>query len=455
MPRKVRDEGLSAPTTRLALQPRRKPYFRRLTMTLHLGYYRSAAGRAAGSWIARRYLGAGRYETTDLGAADDLPQRDQPIAGERFLSFDEAQRMARAWAAERAEAEHAAATDDGTGRTVRAAVEGYIAARKARAARAGRDAELRLSCHVLNAPLADLRIAALTAKDLAGWRAGLGRGGRGKRRKDPSPLAPATLARLLNDVRAALNAAKPPERVRGIITDGLKAPEAPDRARPAQVLSDADVRRIVEAGYAADPDFGALLLVLAATGCRFDQAARLTVADLQIANGRLMVPVSRKGRGTSKKTASHTAMPLPDDVMAQLRPLIAGRRGHEPLLMRWHHRQAEGDKAAGRLPAWVRDERRPWKVAAEMSRPWRAALVAAELPGDLVPYCLRHSSIVRGLRAGLPVRLVAAAHDTSVAMIEAHYSAFIVDAAEDLLRRAALPLAPATVAALRPVAKAG
>ena len=42
--------------------------------------------------------------------------------------------------------------------------------------------------------------------------------------------------------------------------------------------------------------------------------------------------------------------------------------------------------------------------------------------------------------------MVAAAHDTSVAMIEKHYSTFVVDAAEDLLRRALVPLAPAAVA---------
>ena len=77
-----------------------------------------------------------------------------------------------------------------------------------------------------------------------------------------------------------------------------------------------------------------------------------------------------------------------------------------------------------------------------MTRPWRAAVAEAGLPAGLVPYCLRHSSIVRGLRAGLPVRLVAAAHDTSAAMVEKHYGAFIVDATEDLLRRAVLPLAP-------------
>jgi hypothetical protein len=39
------------------------------------------------------------------------------------------------------------------------------------------------------------------------------------------------------------------------------------------------------------------------------------------------------------------------------------------------------------------------------------------------------------------VRLVAAAHDTSMAMIEKHYGAFIVDATEDLLRRAMVPMA--------------
>ena len=124
--------------------------------------------------------------------------------------------------------------------------------------------------------------------------------------------------------------------------------------------------------------------------------------------------------------------------------------------MRWHHRQVEGDKEAGRLPAWERTERRPWAHAAEMTRPWRATLAAARLPGNLVPYSLRHSSIVRGLRAGLPVRLVAAVHDTSTAMIERHYGAHIVDAAEDLLRRALVPLhapttpaAPASLAAAR------
>lgn len=40
----------------------------------------------------------------------------------------------------------------------------------------------------------------------------------------------------------------------------------------------------------------------------------------------------------------------------------------------------------------------------------------------VVPYALRHTAIVRCIAAGLPLRLIAALHDTSTAMIERHYS---------------------------------
>jgi hypothetical protein len=55
------------------------------------------------------------------------------------------------------------------------------------------------------------------------------------------------------------------------------------------------------------------------------------------------------------------------------------------------------------------------------------------------------------LRSGIPVSLVAKAHDTSVAMIERHYGAFVVDASEALLRQAAVPLAPAEIVPLRTI----
>lgn len=58
----------------------------------------------------------------------------------------------------------------------------------------------------------------------------------------------------------------------------------------------------------------------------------------------------------------------------------------------------------------------------------------------VVPYALRHSSIVRAIRSGLPIRLAAAMHDTSVAMVERHYARYIVDGLEELAVKAVIPL---------------
>jgi integrase len=445
MAKQVRELALATRTARMRLVGQKRPYFRAVSDGLHLGYRRSTLPRKAGTWLARRYLGSERYEMHHLGTADDFA--DMPVAA-AVLTFDEALSAAKDWARAQINNDRAEAAPSVT---VRAGLLTYVAARKARNAAAGRDAELRLGHHVLAADLADRPLLALTDADLERWRAGVARGGRGKPSK--APLAPATLARLLNDLRAALSAAarkaRAPADLLATIRDGLRAPEKHDRARAKQVLPDADVRKVIAAAAAHDADFGALVMVLAATGARLDQVSRITVADFQAAARRVMVPVSRKGRG--EKQVSHLAVPLPDDVIARLSPLAAGRAGHEALLLHWHHHQVKGENVAGKLPAWERVDRRPWTMAASMSRPWRAAVAAAGQSADLVPYCLRHSSIVRGLRAGLPVRLVAAVHDTSVAMIEKHYSAFVVDAAEDLLRRALVPMAPVTIVVRPPV----
>lgn len=74
-----------------------------------------------------------------------------------------------------------------------------------------------------------------------------------------------------------------------------------------------------------------------------------------------------------------------------------------------------------------------------MTRWWNGVCEEMGLT-NIVPYALRHSSIVRGIAAGLPVRLVAAVHDTSVAMIKKHYSRWIVDGLEELAAQAIIPL---------------
>jgi hypothetical protein len=53
-------------------------------------------------------------------------------------------------------------------------------------------------------------------------------------------------------------------------------------------------------------------------------------------------------------------------------------------------------------------------------------------------YCLRYSSIVRMLLRNVPIRLVASLHNTSVAMIEEHYSRYITEHPIDDISRKAL-----------------
>lgn len=408
---------------RKRLPARPKPYWRHVTSTLQIGCY---LGKAV-TWRARRYLGDGKRDEVALGLAEDT---NRTADGETVLTFNQAIERARAWQ----QAQENPAPVVAELPSVEAAIAAYAETRKAQHARGGADAAARLAKHLPESDgLSCMKLDQIDAAALRDWRGRLS-----------ADLAPATVNRLLNDVRAALNEAGRLHRARlassfaDAVRDGLRGLPAATQARDIQILPDADIRRIIAAAYSVDADFGALVLALAATGCRFDQAARLTVTDLQAANRRLMVPTSKKGRGPKART--HIPCPLLDDVMARLRPLVAGRRGTDPLLMHWHHRQEAGDKDAGKLPKWVRNGRRPWRVAADMARPWRKALAAAELPADIVPYALRHSSIVRALNAGASIRLVAAAHDTSTAMIERHYSAFIVEASEVIHRAALIPL---------------
>lgn len=424
-------------TARMKLKPRHEPYIRLITEGVHLIYRRSTVPNHAGAWGVRRYLGNKQYETTKIGQADDLA--NIPADGEDVLTFAQAEAAARAWANGQASAER---TAERSAVTVRVAIEAYITERVARHARAGADARLRLRRHVLEAPIADVAILDLTEQALHDWRAGLKRGGR-CRKKNDAPIAAATLARLMNDVRAALNEAarraKAPADLLAVIKNALRAPRGATRIREKQTLADADVQRIVKCAEAVDEDFGFLVALLAATGARFDQLARVTVADFQPGARRIMVPVTAKGE--AQKQITHIPVPLHEDVVKRIHPLTEGRAGHEPLLLRWHHRQVPGDPTQGRAIAWERVERRRWQHASEMARMWHATLTAAKLPKTLVPYSLRHSSIVRQLRGRLSVSLVAHVHDTSESMIRKHYGPYIVDLSEDLLRQTAMPLA--------------
>jgi hypothetical protein len=124
-----------------------------------------------------------------------------------------------------------------------------------------------------------------------------------------------------------------------------------------------------------------------------------------------MMPVSFKGKG--KKARRY----IPAPITAALAARLKGRSG--TLLKR-----ADGtswDKV--NLPHYFADAMEG---------------VTFANPAKVTMYALRHTSIVRQLLAGVPTRVVAALHDTSVVMVEKNYSRYIGDHVDDIVR-ATLP----------------
>ena len=424
MARTVKDVRLDSRAARERLAPRKKPYYRVIENGRHLGYYK---GLRTGTWLARTYDGA-RYAEKKLGTADDTLDAN----GADVLSFSSAQAAARQWFDAVALRQVAEASEPAV--TVRSAVEDYIAARDAKeTVRQGRvvrsSASQKLQLHVLaNDVLASLELPSVDAAVLMAWRKGLAG-------------TAASRQRVTNDFKAALNRVAKSPIVQLAIKNGLATPkdDLPDAARDegvdveSKILTDDETRRFLQAVRdTAGEDLYLMCLVLASTGTRFAQARRLKVRDVQIDLGRIMVPASHKGRVGSRPRASEP-VPIGQDVVEALMPAIKGRKVDEPLLERWRHVQTGPG-------VWTRDTRGPWQSAAEMARPIRAAATAAELPASASSYSFRHSSIVRALREGLPVRLVAQLHDTSLAMIERNYTRFMAHALDDIARKAIMPL---------------
>jgi integrase len=409
---------------RAKLPARKNPYWQGISGGrggVSLGYRK--ASRGAGAWIAKIItLDGARFEER-LGPTND----DNAPPG--ALSYPSAVTAALVWGRQQCEIISANKEAGNVARipTVRSSVNQYIAVRERLSSTSGANAKSRLTRHVLsNQKFADKRLSKLRSADLEDWQESL-----------PGTLAQASKNRLLNDLRAALNLAvekhrrELPAAITLEIKTGTKAGEVTSNAR-RQLLTDQQVRAAVQAAFEVDPDFGPVVLVAAATGARYSQIAKLKVHDVQVGQSRIMMPASKKGR--SRKTKGAVPVPVDREAVRLLRPSVKGRAPDQPLLRRWSYKRAGGLK-------WTKTKLRALGSAYEVEQQWAEVVSLAKLPKGTVMYSLRHSSIVRSLRQNLPVRLVAALHDTSIEMIEAHYSAYIVDMTEELSRRTAISFA--------------
>ena len=155
-----------------------------------LGYRK--ASRGAGAWIVKIALDGVRCEER-LGAAND----DDATPG--GLSYPSAVTVALTWGRQQCEIIDAGKEAGAVARipTVRSSVRQYIDFRQRRSPVAGANAKSRLTRHVLSdQKFADTKLSRLRTFDFDGWRERL-----------PETLTQATVNRLLNDLRAALNLA--------------------------------------------------------------------------------------------------------------------------------------------------------------------------------------------------------------------------------------------------------
>jgi hypothetical protein len=387
---------------RRKLKIRGAPYYERIAPGISLGYRRNEGPGAWNVLVTKpaRWL-------KKIGVADDLEPASPPLILSYHQACEEARRLARR-APGTAVDEHRPITVD----EALAAYERDLTARSANSYNA------RYPRKHLTAALLAKPVQLLSSRELQTWR-------------DSLVMKPITANRLMGCIVAALNLAAQHD---GRIRANQQAWEAglqqfPDAVEARNViLSDQVVRELVAAAYRRDAKLGEYTQVLSESGARPGQAARLLVADLgdNSAQPLLFMPKSGKGGGRNRSQRRRDRYPLPisHGLYVRLRQAAAGRDQNELLLLQsdgrsWGHEA--GDQ--------------PSKFYADAIREIVASL---QLSPEITMYALRHSSIVRQLLQNIPVRVVAVSHDTSVAIIEQHYSRHIASHSIALSRAALL-----------------
>lgn len=401
MARRVSFGALESRSARLRLKIRRRPYSGpSLARGITLMYRRN---KTNGTWVLKASNGHSAYWTKAFALADDFEDADAKNVLTFYQAQDQAKKLARG--------------DDGSPDsapiTIDSALKAYRRDLEARGANSYNAEWPRLH---LTSVLQSKPVALLTATELKKWRDGL-----------LGTMAPSTINRLCGCLCAALEqAAQHDKRIqnRDAWETGLASLPNAQEVRNV-IISDDKVRELIAAAYYLDHQFGLLTDTLANTGARPSQAVRLRVEDLHDhpLRPKLMMPKSAKGGGRNRsvKKTERYSMPITVQLAARLKAAAKGRADHEVLLV-----QSDGS---------------PWgdNPGQYYHRQVNKVVTAIGLdPDEVTMYCLRHSSIVRMLLKNIPIRLAASLHNTSVAMIEKHYSRYITEHSIDDITRVGL-----------------
>lgn len=404
MARRVLDRFLDSKEARRRLTPRAKPYFRAIERGLHLGYRRLATG-TAGPWVARHYLGDGRYEEEAIGHADDLSDAD----GVAILNYWQAVEVARERMRLRV---HAEAGITGP-YTVANAVAAYLEFLE-RNRKTAYDVRKRMEAHALPR-LSKLEVASLTADKLRKWHADLARkpprlrsrpGEQQKYRPlddDEEALRRrrASANRCLAQLKAALNLAwREGKTPSDMAWRKVKPFEGADAAR-VRYLSVPECKRLLKA---CEPDFEKLVRAALETGARYGELCRLKVDDFNADTGTLAILTSKAGK------PRHVV--LTDEGQAFFEDVCRDRIGGEPMFL----------KANGS----------PWHKSHQL-RPMADACRRAKINPPINFHALRHTWASLATMNGVPLLIVAKnLGHSDTRMVEKHYGhlapSYIADA---------------------------
>jgi integrase len=415
MARKIRNKNLETRTDRLRLAVTPRPVFVKISSGLALGYRRNQAG---GTWIVRKADGKGGNWTKAIGRADDYQEANasaddfNDAAGRNVLTYWEAQLRARKVAEE---------SGSTTKTTVREALAAYETHLKERGGDIGNVTRLRRH---LSEELLKRRALGIDKSEWLAWRSTLLK----------ATATVGTANRILVVARAALNLLsgghdRAPWR-EGLASMTRNRDQEQDRNI---VLTAGLVRRVMNVADAMDLQFGLFVAIMAQTGARPGQICKIKVGDLSTYDSSISIPVSKKGRGTKRKT--HVHLSITDSLMTRLKPVAEGRDKGEPLLTKSRVR----GKRIWVTPWRKSDQKRPFEKVIKViaDEPEFTEWLKREqlIPKQVTIYSLRHTSIVRQILANVPTRAVAAAHDTSLSMIEATYSRHIERHADPIMRK--------------------
>lgn len=380
------------------LQPRRDPYWHRVSKGASLGY-RKMSEDAIGTWSARMLdTETGKQKAHPLGDFGDLPPSER---------FDAAMKAAVAWFRHR----------DGGGSietvTVADACKRYVAkAREERRESAATDLEGRFRRWVYSDKrLSKTPLEKLTSGMLTDWRNKLVKTPAllQDKTKDATKLrAASSVNREMAVLKAALNLA---------LEDGHTTSDAAWKTKLKPIKNatgrrdcylDASQRRALIDNSPAD--LAAFLKALSLIPFRPGAMASLTAGSFDKRLGVLTVGKDKAGQDRK--------ISLPPTTAAFFTEQVQNKLPTAPLVGR-----ADGQ-------FWNKDS---WKY------PFKAAALAAELPTTATAYALRHSTITDLIALHhLDTMTVAQLSGTSVVMIEKHYGHLLHDHAANALALLAL-----------------